>query len=101
MERKTTNKRKELYLYSDTRPIQDGMGSPVHRVSMGDTWSRQVHPDIESERCRQSFDVERLTNILDGGAQNTALRREVGKRRLRNGACALCPYIFLRRRVFH
>ncbi|XP_006917564.2 peroxisomal acyl-coenzyme A oxidase 2 [Pteropus alecto] len=77
MERKTTNKRKELYLYSDTRPIQDGMGSPVHRVSMGDTWSRQVHPDIESERCRQSFDVERLTNILDGGAQNTALRREV------------------------
>nr|KAF6473068.1 acyl-CoA oxidase 2 [Rousettus aegyptiacus] len=53
------------------------MGSPVHRVSMRDTWSRQVNPDIESERCRQSFDVERLTNILDGGAQNTALRRKV------------------------
>ncbi|XP_004419928.1 PREDICTED: peroxisomal acyl-coenzyme A oxidase 2 isoform X1 [Ceratotherium simum simum] len=53
------------------------MGSPVHRVSMGDTWSRQVHPDIESERYKQSFDVERLTNILDGGAQNTALRRKV------------------------
>nr|XP_030723424.1 peroxisomal acyl-coenzyme A oxidase 2 isoform X3 [Globicephala melas] len=53
------------------------MGSPVHRVSMGDTWSRQVHPDIESERHMQSFCVEELTNILDGGAQNTALRREV------------------------
>uniref|UniRef100_A0A8I5YPM1 Acyl-coenzyme A oxidase n=1 Tax=Pongo abelii TaxID=9601 RepID=A0A8I5YPM1_PONAB len=53
------------------------MGSPVHRVSLGDTWSRQMHPDIESERYMQSFDVERLTNILDGGAQNTALRRKV------------------------
>uniref|UniRef100_A0A9L0SVU5 Acyl-coenzyme A oxidase n=1 Tax=Equus caballus TaxID=9796 RepID=A0A9L0SVU5_HORSE len=53
------------------------MGSPVHRVSMGDTWSRQVHPDIESERYKQTFDVERLTNILDGGAQDTALRRKV------------------------
>uniref|UniRef100_I0FN45 Acyl-coenzyme A oxidase n=1 Tax=Macaca mulatta TaxID=9544 RepID=I0FN45_MACMU len=53
------------------------MGSPVHRVSLGDTWSRQMHPDMESERYMQSFDVERLTNILDGGAQNTALRRKV------------------------
>ncbi|XP_053525552.1 peroxisomal acyl-coenzyme A oxidase 2 isoform X2 [Artibeus jamaicensis] len=53
------------------------MGSPVHRVSMGDPWSRKVHPDIESERRQQSFDVERLTNILDGGAQNTDLRRKV------------------------
>uniref|UniRef100_A0A8C9A5C1 Acyl-coenzyme A oxidase n=1 Tax=Prolemur simus TaxID=1328070 RepID=A0A8C9A5C1_PROSS len=53
------------------------MSSPVHRVSLGDTWSRQVHPDIDSERHAQSFDVERLTNILDGGAQNTACRRRV------------------------
>ena len=66
---------------------------------MGDTWSRQVHPDIESERHMQSFNVEELTNILDGGAQNTALRRKVGKRRLGNGASALCPYAFLGRRV--
>ncbi|KAB1264350.1 Peroxisomal acyl-coenzyme A oxidase 2 [Camelus dromedarius] len=53
------------------------MGSPVHRVSLGDTWSKQVHPDIQSERHMQSFDVEQLTKILDGGAQNTALRRKV------------------------
>ncbi|XP_008574778.1 PREDICTED: peroxisomal acyl-coenzyme A oxidase 2 [Galeopterus variegatus] len=53
------------------------MGSPVHRVSLGDTWSRQVHPDIESERNAPSFDVERLTHILDGGAENSALRRKV------------------------
>lgn len=44
-----------------------------------------MHPDIESERYIQSFDVEQLTNILDRGAQNTALRRKVGKRKLGNG----------------
>ncbi|XP_008258697.1 peroxisomal acyl-coenzyme A oxidase 2 isoform X1 [Oryctolagus cuniculus] len=53
------------------------MGIPVHRVSLGDAWSSRMHPDMESERCAQSFSVERLTNILDGGAQHTALRRKV------------------------
>ncbi|XP_020135995.2 peroxisomal acyl-coenzyme A oxidase 2 isoform X2 [Microcebus murinus] len=53
------------------------MGSPMRRVSQEDTWSGQVHPDIASERHVQSFDVERLTNILDRGAQNTARRRKV------------------------
>ncbi|XP_008839418.1 peroxisomal acyl-coenzyme A oxidase 2 [Nannospalax galili] len=53
------------------------MGSPVHRVSLGDTWSRKVHPDIDSERHRQSFNVERLTNILDRGVENTVLRRKI------------------------
>ncbi|KAH0502812.1 Peroxisomal acyl-coenzyme A oxidase 2 [Microtus ochrogaster] len=53
------------------------MGSRVHRVSLGDTWSRQVHPDIDSERRTPSFSVDRLTNILDGGVQNTMLRRKV------------------------
>lgn len=48
---------------------------------MGDAWSRQVHPDMEIERRQQPFNVERLTNFLDGGAQSTALRRKVGKRR--------------------
>uniref|UniRef100_A0A4W2DJN9 Acyl-coenzyme A oxidase n=1 Tax=Bos indicus x Bos taurus TaxID=30522 RepID=A0A4W2DJN9_BOBOX len=52
-------------------------GNPVHRVSAGDAWSSSMHPDIESERHSQSFNVEELTNILDGGAQNTALRRKV------------------------
>lgn len=73
----------------------------MHRVSLGDTWSRQVHPDIESERYIPSFNVERLINILDGGPQNTELRRKVGKRKLRNGTSALCPYAFLRRGALH
>ncbi|MEJ1276738.1 acyl-Coenzyme A oxidase 2 branched chain [Cricetulus griseus] len=58
-------------------PGRSRMGSPVHRVSLGDTWSRQVHPDIDSERGTPPFSVERLTNILDGGIQNTVLRRKV------------------------
>nr|XP_004669134.2 peroxisomal acyl-coenzyme A oxidase 2 [Jaculus jaculus] len=53
------------------------MRSPVHRVSLGDAWSSRVHPDIDSERRTQSFDVERLTNLLDGGVENTMLRRKV------------------------
>ena len=75
------------------------VGSPVHRVSAEDAWSRSMHPDIESERHSQSFNVEELTNILDGGAQNTALRRKVGKSRLGNRAPAFCPRAFLGRRV--
>lgn len=54
-----------------------------------------MHPDMESERYMQSFDVERLTNILDGGAQNTALRRKVGKGKLGNRISALCPMLLL------
>nr|XP_034354854.1 peroxisomal acyl-coenzyme A oxidase 2 isoform X2 [Arvicanthis niloticus] len=53
------------------------MKSPVHRVSLRDAWSRQVHPDIGSERHSPSFSVERLTNILDGGISNTVLRWKV------------------------
>ncbi|KFO25224.1 peroxisomal acyl-coenzyme A oxidase 2 isoform X2 [Fukomys damarensis] len=53
------------------------MGGRAHRVSLGDAWSRRVHPDLETERHGQGFDVERLTHLLDGGAQNTVLRRGV------------------------
>nr|BAE25794.1 unnamed protein product [Mus musculus] len=53
------------------------MGNPGDRVSLGETWSREVHPDIDSERHSPSFSVERLTNILDGGIPNTELRRRV------------------------
>lgn len=63
------------------------MGSPLHRVSLGDPWSRHMHPDITSERCTPSFNVERLTNILDGGIKKTALRRHVGESGLGQG----CP----------
>lgn len=75
------------------------VGSPVHRVSAGDAWSRSMHPDIESERHSQSFNVEELTNILDGGARTLHSGRKVGKSRLGNGAPAFCPRVFLGRRV--
>lgn len=63
------------------------MGNPVDRVSLGETWSRQVHPDIDSERHSPSFSVEQLTNILDGGIPNTVLRRRVGKQRREAKSC--------------
>uniref|UniRef100_A0A4W3HGK1 Acyl-coenzyme A oxidase n=1 Tax=Callorhinchus milii TaxID=7868 RepID=A0A4W3HGK1_CALMI len=43
------------------------------------TWSLSsgVNPDIHSERTSPSFPVERVTNLLDGGAELTATRRHV------------------------
>ncbi|XP_019392298.1 PREDICTED: peroxisomal acyl-coenzyme A oxidase 2 isoform X2 [Crocodylus porosus] len=39
--------------------------------------SRDVNPDLDIERKTPSFDVEKLTTILDGGAENTRVRRAV------------------------
>ncbi|XP_066452698.1 peroxisomal acyl-coenzyme A oxidase 2-like [Eleutherodactylus coqui] len=38
---------------------------------------RDVNPDLVSERERPSFNVETLTNILDGGVEETRIRRAV------------------------
>ncbi|ETE63784.1 Peroxisomal acyl-coenzyme A oxidase 2 [Ophiophagus hannah] len=38
---------------------------------------QNVNPDLDIERKNISFSIEHLTNILDGGANNTKLRREV------------------------
>lgn len=39
--------------------------------------SKDVNPDLAKEREAPPFSLERLTNILDGGAENTRLRRTV------------------------
>ncbi|XP_067907729.1 peroxisomal acyl-coenzyme A oxidase 2-like isoform X3 [Heterodontus francisci] len=36
-----------------------------------------INPDIESERKAPSFDVEKLVNLWDGGAEHTRTRRSV------------------------
>ncbi|KAH0630286.1 hypothetical protein JD844_013184 [Phrynosoma platyrhinos] len=38
---------------------------------------QHVNPDLAIERQNPSFNVERLTNILDGGVENTQTRRRV------------------------
>lgn len=38
-----------------------------------------MNPDIVKERHNATFDVDTLTNILDGGAEKTRRRREIGE----------------------
>ncbi|KAM9326328.1 peroxisomal acyl-coenzyme A oxidase 2 [Gastrophryne carolinensis] len=38
---------------------------------------RDINPDLAEERQSPSFNVETLTNLLDGGAEHTRLRRSV------------------------
>lgn len=38
-----------------------------------------MNPDISRERENASFNPEILTNILDGGAEKTRRRREIGQ----------------------
>lgn len=38
-----------------------------------------MNPDITRERENATFDVEKLTHILDGGIEKTKRRREIGK----------------------
>lgn len=39
----------------------------------------KVNPDLQRERDRGNFNVEELTNLLDGGPDKTQERRELGK----------------------
>lgn len=38
-----------------------------------------MNPDIVKERKNATFDVEKLTFILDGGPEKTRRRREIGE----------------------
>lgn len=38
-----------------------------------------MNPDIVKERQNATFNVEKLTNILDGGPEKTKRRREIGE----------------------
>lgn len=39
----------------------------------------KVNEDLQRERNKCDFDVEELTNFIDGGVDKTAKRRELGK----------------------
>lgn len=49
--------------------------------------SAKVNDDLLSERRKCEFNVEELTNYLDGGAQATQNRRKMGKFVLYNVIC--------------
>lgn len=55
-----------------------------HFVARNSSHSEAMNPDIVKERRNATFDVEILTNILDGGPEKTRRRREIGE-------CEKCP----------
>ncbi|XP_043859164.1 peroxisomal acyl-coenzyme A oxidase 2 [Dromiciops gliroides] len=53
------------------------MANQIYSTTPRSTWNKRVNPDLDIERQNKSFNVERLTNILDGGAEFTQKRRQV------------------------
>lgn len=41
--------------------------------------SVNINEDLAKERLKCNFDLEEVTNILDGGKENTIKRRKIGK----------------------
>lgn len=50
-----------------------------------------MNPDITRERQNATFDVEKLTHILDGGPEKTKRRREIGEFEREELLCWLPP----------
>ena len=48
-----------------------------------------MNPDIMRERQNATFDVDKLTNILDGGLEKTKRRREIGEFEREELLCSL------------
>lgn len=42
---------------------------------------KKINFDLTKERQQCSFDIEELTNLLDGGSDNTEIRRKKGRQR--------------------
>lgn len=42
--------------------------------------NNKVNEDLVKERLKCDFDLEEVTNILDGGKENTIKRRKIGKK---------------------
>ncbi|XP_036594353.1 peroxisomal acyl-coenzyme A oxidase 2 isoform X2 [Trichosurus vulpecula] len=53
------------------------MANQIYSTTPRSTWNKGVNPDLDIERQNKSFDVEKLTNILDGGAEFTQKRRQI------------------------
>lgn len=64
-----------LKRYTTSIKVHKAEGTSSRRKSNGAV----MNPDISSERENASFNPEILTNILDGGAEKTRRRREIGQ----------------------
>ncbi|XP_051835796.1 peroxisomal acyl-coenzyme A oxidase 2 [Antechinus flavipes] len=53
------------------------MANQIYSTAPRNSWNKRVNPDLDIERKNKSFNVERLTNILDGGAEFTQKRRQI------------------------
>ncbi|XP_074054959.1 peroxisomal acyl-coenzyme A oxidase 2 [Macrotis lagotis] len=53
------------------------MTNRIYNTTSRSTWNKNVNPDLDIERQKKSFNVERLTNILDGGVEFTQKRRQI------------------------
>ncbi|XP_068940340.1 peroxisomal acyl-coenzyme A oxidase 2 [Petaurus breviceps papuanus] len=53
------------------------MANQIYSRTPRSTHNKGVNPDLDTERQNKSFNVERLTNILDGGAEFTQKRKQI------------------------
>ncbi|XP_044531601.1 peroxisomal acyl-coenzyme A oxidase 2 [Gracilinanus agilis] len=53
------------------------MANQIYSTTARNTWNKKVNPSLDAERQNKSFNVERLTNIIDGGEEFTQRRRQV------------------------
>ena len=60
-----------------------------------------MNPDITRERENATFDVEKLTHILDGGIEKTKRRREIGKVGMTCTVSRMCSLALLARLKHH
>lgn len=53
----------------------------IHNFLEKMSQSTYENPDLKRERSRCSFNKDEITHLVDGGADRTKLRRQIGKLR--------------------
>lgn len=70
---------------SNTSRLQPSSSLPtIRKLKSFDASLLEMNPDLARERSKASFNVEELTNLLDGGKDKTERRRYLGEHKLKN-----------------